>query len=130
MLHILFIYSSVSGHLGYFHLLAIVNSVAITLVIRKLQIINCWIVLRGKRKLRILLMGSLKKLKIEIPYNLNNPTPAYIHRKTTISYTFNELMSCSLPLPLPYLGKQTDTVLFLLNQSTYPVSTNHPQKKR
>ena len=70
MLHILFMYSSVSGHLGYFHLLAIVNSVAITLVIRKLQRINRWIGLRGKRKLCILLMGSLKKLKIEIPYNL------------------------------------------------------------
>ena len=73
MLHIFFIYSSVSGHLGYFHVLAIVNSVAITLVIRKLQIINCWIGLRGKRKLPILLMDSLKKLKIELPYNLTIP---------------------------------------------------------
>ena len=64
MYHNFFIYSSVTGHLGYFHVLAIVNSTAMNIevhvsfsVVVESNIFDCWVFDVDKVKEKVL--GSL-----------------------------------------------------------------------
>ena len=82
MYHSFLIHSSADGHLGCFHVLAVINSAAINIRVH-VTLLHCWWECKLVQLLWKTVWRFLKKLEIELPYDPEIPLLG-IHTKDVL----------------------------------------------